>query len=286
MQWCSDVEGPNLVRGWEVISREVALEPSFDEWQLPGGRWKEEQGEQDGKDAETGGSRTSLKAWEKAGRLVRGKPGEREPKGATEMGCLWRQQSQEGRGTWNSQWGPISIFTIMPTLMNMLINPGRGRWGVASSLCGRGRPQIPTRSLSGNRAPSRGGGSPTSSISAPPFSWLPASPCTPSLSQEIPAVPEVGMVQKRGVPGTPTHVLRARPSCDLPAHVWLHFSDSPGGHMMGVGGSGRKSLAPYPVPLVPCPQLRSRVSPSPKALGSLWPRQVRGVCCAPTHPAP
>lgn len=85
-------------------------------------------------------------------------------------GSLWPQQSwrqEQGRqGTGSSQWCLISIFMFMPTLMNMLITQGRGRWGVVSPLSGRGRPKIPTPSPSGNGTPSRGAGPPVPRVSS------------------------------------------------------------------------------------------------------------------------
>lgn len=63
--------------------------------------------------------------------------------------------SREGKRTWSSQWGLISIFIIKTTLMNMRISLVSGRSGV-SSFCGRGRPKFPILSP-GNGAPSRGG---------------------------------------------------------------------------------------------------------------------------------
>lgn len=73
-------------------------------------------------------------------------------------------------------------FHPAATLMNMLISLG---WGWGSP--GVGLPSVVEECLStpGNAAPHRGGvgwGIPASPVSAPPFSWLSASPCTLSLS--------------------------------------------------------------------------------------------------------
>ena len=152
-------------------------------------------------------------------------------------------------------------------------------------------------------------GCPSSPMSIPPSSWLPASPCAPSLSQEILALPEVGMVQKRGVPATPphTHMEGWAPSCDSPARGWLHRSRGIGSRTSVThpsrdtsGGMGRlreeatrgslQSLAPCPEPWDVCLRLRSGVSTGLRALWTLrsikWGHQIRGVGCGPIphHP--
>ena len=88
------------------------------------------QQEQHGNGAEAGGSRASLKAWEKPGSLAQGEP-ERRGAGVGWEGAACGSSraggySRADRGTSSSQWYLISIFIVVATFMNMLIFSGRG----------------------------------------------------------------------------------------------------------------------------------------------------------------
>lgn len=142
--------------------------------------------------------------------------------------------------------------------MNMLITRGRGRWGVVSPLCGRGRPKIPTPSLSGNGAPSRGAGPPVPRVSSALLAARQSLHTLPLSGN--PSCSGSGDGTGEGCPwDTRTHAEGQAPSCDSPACGRLHFSDSRSvGHVGGGGSSGRKpglptSPAPGPVPWTRAP---------------------------------
>ena len=108
---------------------------------------------------------------------------------------------------------------------------------------------------------------------------------TPSLSREIPAVPKVGMVQKRGVPGTPTHTLRAGPRLVICLHMagFTWVTHLPQGHMVEGGEVQEGSQGSHVTsPMLSVPSLGQEPPLVLRHLGPWWPHQMRGVGCAPT----